>query len=74
MKFLESGKKRVRSADKSKLEDLDKSIFLRTVINFVFTENRVPTLRNILKIIRDYNEYEGDRESLRLSLRELGFR
>lgn len=83
MKLIELGecssyctpnKKRVKSAPKSKLEDFDKSVLRRTVINYFVTEKKVPTLRNIHKKFMDDTNYKGSYESLRKALHDLGFR
>ncbi|XP_050508858.1 uncharacterized protein LOC126886060 [Diabrotica virgifera virgifera] len=72
--FSTPNKKRNKSALKSNLDECDKGVLRRFIINFCTTEKQVPTLRRIhRKFSTEYN-YNGSHESLRKAMKDIGFR
>lgn len=56
------------------LDDFDRAVLRRTIINYHVTKKCVPTSKGILQKFSDDTGYQGSIESLRKEIRKLGFR
>lgn len=58
----------------AKLDDYDYQIIRRKVYDFLMCENHLPTVKSLLGILKRDINYNGERETLRKILRQLGFK
>lgn len=56
------------------IDSFDESVVRRTVYDFYITEKRLPTIKLLQATLKDKIDYKGSRESVRMILKNLGFR
>ncbi|KAJ8947626.1 hypothetical protein NQ318_002638 [Aromia moschata] len=71
--FVTHNKKRCTKSSLT-LDDFDKGLLRRTIINFHVTEKQVPTLPRIYNKFRESIDYQGCQDTLRKEVKLLGFR
>lgn len=72
--FETPNEKRAKSASKTNLDDFDKGLLRRLIINYYVTEKSVPTIKSIHQKFSQENGYTGTAESLRKVVKSIGFR
>lgn len=73
-KFSTPKKSLKRESKKRNLDDFDKGVLKRVILNLHLTEKTLPTVKTILPKFKDATGYDGGRETLRLVIRDIGFR
>lgn len=72
--FCTPRKKRPRKKNMTALDDFDLCVVRRVIHEFHSTEKELPTLKGILRVLKEKINYKGSVSSIRTIIRDLGFR
>lgn len=72
--FSTPKKTRNRKKPVTGIDSFDESVVRRTVYDFYITEKRLPTIKLLQEKLKEKIDYKGSRESVRMILKNLGFR
>lgn len=72
--FSTPRKKRPRKKSKTEIDDFDKCVVRRTIVEFHRTEGQRPVLKALLPVMQEKIDFKGRVWALRKIIRELGFR
>lgn len=71
----DENRQRATRKDKIIVDDFDRCVIRRTIANMLLSRKVLPTLSNLLRVLRspDSISFKGRKETLRLLLKEMGF-
>ncbi|KAG8249877.1 hypothetical protein J6590_012189 [Homalodisca vitripennis] len=73
-KFTTPHKRRPRKKEKSDFDDFNKCLLRRVINEFHVTEEESPTLKGILRAVKERIQYQGSVSSLRKIILDVGFK